>query len=261
MGYRRYYTHRNPNGGKDVVSVGPFGAWFIDGLWPMIKITLLFFLGFVVVAWPISLRKLVSGWIGWMIAIPVQVIWLFLLGFVVWDATRERRAKLVAQWKVLRPAKVASPPKPAKPWWQATGALNWVTMIAGGVRYLGGLDVQLTNKYATGPSNGLQIKPTGISFHHAFTTHFRIPWPDVKVVLVEAPEEWTSEPLLELAKTLPPAKKGKRAALIVVTRAGQRAIFVVPVVPEKLHDKLAGINVKLAGDAGKRPGARDTAGA
>lgn len=80
MRYRRYYSHRNADGSRTVVRLGPGGAAYL-GFWKF----------FVVFAWlfiPLALVHIIGGVAGWIVGAPIEVFWL-LLNFVVWKLKRE----------------------------------------------------------------------------------------------------------------------------------------------------------------------------
>jgi len=79
MRYRRYYTQRNKDGSRSVVSVGPvatstaaIGSFFIKFVF--------FILAF---AWPVVIvSDNLHGWAAWLVGVPSELIWLGFLGVI-----------------------------------------------------------------------------------------------------------------------------------------------------------------------------------
>ncbi len=82
MRYRRYYTSRNTDGSRSVVSVGP-GA--VGILWIGKVFVTLMILGL-----PLSLTEVIPGIWGKIVAYPLEAIWL-LAAFAAWQDERQRR--------------------------------------------------------------------------------------------------------------------------------------------------------------------------
>lgn len=83
MRYRRYYSRRNSDGSRTVLSVGPIGsAW-------MKLVELL--LAFGLVAWPaIVISDNLHGVVAWVLGIPAELLWLAVL-LIVWALLRKQQ--------------------------------------------------------------------------------------------------------------------------------------------------------------------------
>lgn len=92
MRYRRYYTQRNANGSRDVISVGPFGVLGGAGLKIFGRLVLLA----VVLGWPVSaVSDNLRGTVAWVVGVPCETIWVvFVLTF--WWAMRETKRETKA---------------------------------------------------------------------------------------------------------------------------------------------------------------------
>lgn len=71
MRYRRYYTTKHSDGSRSVVSYGPLGALCVF----MGKV----FAVMIVLGWPLGITDFVHGWPGWVLAIPIEILWLIII--------------------------------------------------------------------------------------------------------------------------------------------------------------------------------------
>jgi uncharacterized membrane protein len=71
MRYRRYYTQRNKDGSRTVISTGPaLGCTYLIGKW---------FVVLVLVSLPLALQSVIHGRTGVVISWVLEAIWLVLL--------------------------------------------------------------------------------------------------------------------------------------------------------------------------------------
>jgi hypothetical protein len=86
--YRRYYTQRNKDGSRTVISVGPVAAT-LGGF-------LKFVVGFGLLAWPaIVCGDNLRGAVAWVVGVPSELTWLGILAVGYAAAQRSKKPEPV----------------------------------------------------------------------------------------------------------------------------------------------------------------------
>ena len=91
MRYRRYYSQKNRDGSRTVVSMGPFAS----GYYGFVKILFTVLLIFGFFAWPgIVVSHNLKGEWAWAVGVPAELIWLGIVS-AVWFGVKSNRATVL----------------------------------------------------------------------------------------------------------------------------------------------------------------------
>ena len=115
-------------------------------------------------------------------------------------------------------------------WWLEPRAFKNVSSLLLKARYLGGWP---TNPAPQDPQNrNLRFDQSGLHLKGALRTVLTLPWPEVLALEVEDMDKAASRPAVQAILTSEPdGSPGQQGVLVVTSRSGEEAVFLVDRVP------------------------------